>query len=223
MLNILDIANRACGLVGLDDAPTREQAKEFCRTRWKLLWGAELWPQARSVASVTLAAGADTVSLPATLELPTLVRRDADGVVVPAEYELAAMLTDPDAFRSRPGAPLYWTQIEPAGGQVRLRFSHAPATAMPLTVIGKRTCPEMANDADMPTIPGADLALIAHVEADLYEWMRQLAKSQAKRSEAIALQSQMLDQANNQAGQVSRFTPWDAGGQDMLPATKGWL
>ena len=208
MLTLDEIATKACALMGLDDTPSREQAKEFTRKRWKLLWGAELWPQTRMVSALTLVAGADTLALAATMEFATLVR-GADGTTIPVESEIAAMLSDADAFRANPGTPMFWSGIEPDAGLARIRFSHAPTADTAVTVVGKRTCPDLAADSDKPTIPGADLALLAHTEADLYEWMRQVGKSQTKRQEAVALVQEMRDQALGQAAQISRFIPWD--------------
>ncbi|MEN9631959.1 MAG: hypothetical protein RL077_363 [Verrucomicrobiota bacterium] len=215
MMTLLEIATNACATMALDDSATIDQAKAFVRKRWQLLWSSELWPQARTLATLALTAGTDIVALPATMEMPTLVRRSEDGTVIPVEHELAAMLCDPDAFRAKAGTPMFWTLIEPAGGFARLRFSAAPAENLALTAVGKAPCPALALDTDRPTIPGADLALIAFVEADLYEWTRQVGKAQVKLQEAAGLRQVMLDQALAQSGQITRIVPWDDGGPGL--------
>ena len=220
MLTLLEIATNACATMALDDMETLAQAKAFARKRWQLLWSAELWPQSRTLAGVTLAAASDIVALPDTMEMPTLVRRADSGEVVPVEHELAAMLCDPGAFRTRAGTPFYWTLIEPAGGLARIRFSSAPEADQPFTVMGKAPCPPLLDDAAKPVIPGADLALVAHVEADLYEWQRQVGKAQVKRQEAMGIQGLMLAQAVQQTGQVHRIVPWDGNASEDYPFGK---
>lgn len=223
MLTLLEIATAACATMALDDTATLTQAKAFVRKRWQLLWSAELWPQARTLAPLTLTAGTDILPLPGTMELPTLVRRTADGTLVPVEHELAAMMCDAESFAGKAGAPVYWTLIEPAGGAARIRFSMAPTADLAVTVVGKGPCPALTNDADKPTIPGADLALVAFVEADLYEWTRQVGKAQVKLQEALGMRQLMIDQALAQTGQVTRLVPWDAdtSGCDSFPYSKG--
>ncbi len=209
MLTLDQIARRACALMGIDDAGSVAQAKEFCRTRWRMLWDAELWPQPRTVAPVTLANAGDTVTLPATMSLPTQVRMTANGMVIPSDSELAAAMADPDAYRELGGETLHWTLIEPAeDGAVRLRFSRAAFRDTALTVLGKRAFTE-PEDASAPNIPGADLALLAHTEADLYEWQRQNGKAQAKRAEAMALEERMRGIALEQTAHFARFVPID--------------
>lgn len=211
MLTLHDIARRACALIGLEDSGTITQAKEFAATRWSMLWDAALWPQSRTVdTGLVLLADTDTVTLPPTLALPTQVRLKVSGLVIPADSELAGALADPDTWRDEYGGDdLSWTLIEPdpATGAARLRLSRRAAHDTALIVLGKRPCPVLL-DTTAPGIPGADLCLLAHVQADLYEWMRQLGKSQAKRAEAMALQAQMVDLATAQTGHGARLVPW---------------
>lgn len=221
MMTLAEIAGAACQVLGIDDEATQTQAKAFVRTRWALLWNSQLWPQARTVQSVTLLAAQTEVALAAPMELATLVRREADGAVVPAESEIAALLTDPNAFREQAGVPMFWCAGAPSGGLPTLNFSHAPTSNLALTVLGKAACPALTVDTDKPTIPGADLALIAHVGADLYEWQRQMGKAQAKRQEALALTAQMTDTVCAQAGYVTRLVPYDAADAGEFPWSKG--
>lgn len=217
MLSLLQIVQIATATLGIDDAATQEQAKTFARNRWTMLWNSEVWPQARTVQPVTLTAGTTEVTLAAPMELPTLVRRTDLGEVVPAESEIAGLLADAGLFRDRAGLPLFWCLAAPVGGLPVLKFSSAPATTMGFTVIGKRTCPALVNDGDTPTIPGADLALVAHVGADLYEWQRQMGKAQVKRQEAMTLQGQMSDTARAQTGNMQRIVPWEGESANAYP------
>lgn len=207
MLTLLEIAQAACDTLNLDDSPTLEVTKRFVRRRWSLIWGAALWPSSLGTETVTPDAEG-RLTLPDGVELALQVAL-ADGRIVQPESELArALLADGtdggrlqhswrEAGRSATGAPIL-TVRPPAG-----------AGLAPLTVIVKRAAPALA-DTSIPTLPGADLALIAHATADLYEWQAQMTLAQTKRQEALALQAQMLQQATNQAGVVTRFIPADA-------------
>jgi len=214
MKTLAGIALTACQVLGIDDSATVEQAKVFARDRWSMLWSAELWPQSRTVQPATLPATAAQLTVPVGMELVTLVRRTDTGEVIAAESEIAAILSDPSAFRDGAATPFFWCQIAPSGSQAVLRFSSAPRADLLLTLIGKAPCPDLANDDAKPTIPGADLALVAHVTADLYEWQRQMGKSQTKRQEALALESRMAELARIQSGNMVRIVPEPEGDWD---------
>ena len=63
------------------------------------------------------------------------------------------------------------------------------------------------GDTDSPKINGVDNALLAYVESDMLEHMRQYGKAQVKQGEAAAQMSLMRDLEMGQAAKETRVIP----------------
>lgn len=91
----------------------------------------------------------------------------------------------------------------------RIRLLQDPGETVTLLVLAKRRITSLSADSDSPIIQGIDDALIAHAQADMLENSRQYAKSESKRSEAVAQVKVAIDMEKNQSASVSRITPAD--------------
>lgn len=89
----------------------------------------------------------------------------------------------------------------------RLRLHRAFESALTLTVLAKRTALELAHANDTPNLTGCENLLIAYGVADMWERMRQVAKSQAKLNEAAALMSALVARDVLQKARVVQLVP----------------
>lgn len=202
MLTLLDIATAALDALNLDDSPSRDFARRFAARRWRMLWDAHLWPSSLGVEP-DMAPDADGLLLPAGASVALVVQASVAGTPVPEECEVARRLMSGDESAE----PITWRHdgVQPDGAP-RLRFSGLPPGAT-VSLVVKRPAPALAADTDRPTLPGADLALIAHTTADLYEWQQQFTLAAAKRAEAGALVDSMLAQVSAQSAHSPRIIP----------------
>lgn len=164
------IVDHACRLAGMEDEPTREIAWDFLRNRWSLIWNAFLWRTGLKTATFGPDYYREFLTLPSVPEIVAEVSTDD------TQY-----LPESDA---RPNMPRFTVSDAtimlypplPQGASAFVRYK-APAA-------------ELAETTLIP-LPGGAECLLAFVTADLYEYMRQLAKSQAKLQEAAALLERM--------------------------------
>ena len=80
-------------------------------------------------------------------------------------------------------------------------------------MLGKLTLPAL-TDSDSPKINGIDNALLAYVEGDMLEHMRQYGKAQVKQQEAAGAMMLMRDLESAQSAKIARLIPevpnvWD--------------
>lgn len=164
------IVDHACRLAGMEDDPTREIAWDFLRNRWSLIWNAFLWRTGLKTATFGPDYYREFLTLPSVPEIVAEVSTDD------SQY-----LPESDARPNMPrftvsGATIMLYPPLPQGASAFVRYK-APAA-------------ELAETTLIP-LPGGAECLLAFVTADLYEYMRQLAKSQAKLQEAAALLERM--------------------------------
>jgi hypothetical protein len=169
-MNVAQIIDHACRLAGMEDAPTRAIAGEFLRNRWSTIWNSYLWKTAlqaqvfgpdASRERLTLSSPAEFICEVRAGEVPYFPQADAD----------------PSGL---------WFKLE---GQDVVLAPPMPA-GLSCIVRWKPAAPVLADTSTIP-LPGGAECLLAFVTADLYEYMRQVAKSQAKLQEAAALLERM--------------------------------
>lgn len=205
-LTLLEIATHVCEVTGLTDNLSVEQAKRFVRRRWQMLWDSRTWRQARAVDMLTVTAGEPEVALPVHLELVTAARLGERELIGVRDSE--AMQISPAYFYESQNSPVYFLTLpRENSGQLRLRLLPIPRDGGTLTVIGKRVCPELVEDGDRPLLSGSDNALIAYAMGDMFEFMRQFSKAQAKFTEGAAHAANMANLEDAQAAQVVRLIP----------------
>lgn len=96
---------------------------------------------------------------------------------------------------------------ESARSHQRVQLADIPDGDGVLHLLGKRRLEEV-TDHDTPMLPGMEASVLALAEADMLERMRQYAKAQAKRAEALKIQVPMVfDLAKHQQPSTPVLVP----------------
>ena len=127
-----------------------------------------------------------------------------DGIY-PVNYETVFQI-EPDEF-NQSGTPTSFVVLpKDSSGNAVIKLVRKPNTAKTLLVLGKLKITAL-GDTDSPKINGVDNALLAYVESDMLEHMRQYGKAQVKQGEAAAQMSLMRDLEMGQAAKETRVIP----------------
>lgn len=216
-MTLAQIAAYACLKVQLSDATTLTTAKSFAAARWRMLWDAADWRQARHATTQTVEAGVQDVTLNADFGLIQAASWNGD-TELPVVSERSLLAADASALAAT-GTPGGYVVLPKVAGVCRLRLIPTPTMAGELMVIGKRNCPALEADTDEPDLPGAAESLCSFVEGDLWRSIfRQFSKGQACYDEANALLLRMRDLETNQSTNAWRIVPSVGSGYDS-----GWL
>lgn len=183
------IVDHACRLAGMEDDPTREIAWDFLRNRWSLVWNAYLWRTGLKTATFGPDYYREFLTLPSVPEIVAEVSTDD------SQY-----LPESDA---RPNTPRFTVS-----GATIMLYPPLPPGASAF-VRYKAPVAELAETTLIP-LPGGAECLLAFVTADLYEYMRQLAKSQAKLQEAAALLERMKSVEVGQRSSSATLIPHES-------------
>lgn len=183
------IVDHACGLSGMEDAPTREIAWEFLRNRWSLVWNAYLWRTGMRAAVFGPDSPRDRLTLPAEPEMICEVRVGETPYFPEADADPSGLW-----FRQE-GLDVFLFPPMPTGVSAIVRWKPPAAELEETTLV---------------PLPGGAECLLAFVTADLYEYMRQLAKSQAKLQEAAALLERMKSVETGQRSRSAMLIPHES-------------
>lgn len=215
-MTLSEIANYCAKVVGLTDNLTVQQAKDFCRARWKMIWDSANWRQGRQEVLGIVPAGTEEVVLPDVVELVLAARINAQpdgsgtgGFDLAPGSDLSALRTDPGGYNAAGATVAFSPTSRDAEGRARIRLHRPAAQDTELLLICKTKCPELAGDDDRPLLAGVDQALCAFTLADLYRWMRAFSKADAMLAEGGVHLTKMVELETNQAAQVARFIPED--------------
>lgn len=219
-MTLLELADFCAQSVGIPDNVTRDQAKTFIRHRWKMLWNSRLWKQALVTHTQSVTAGTQEV----TLTGPTLERmvnaRWGESQSIEGVAPDLAFRTDPRAWDQAGTVLAYTERPKAADGLLVIRFLYAPSETKDLLCLCKQKCPELSTDASEPLLSGADLALAAYGQGDLYRWLRQFSKARELFEEGAAHVAQMISADSEQSATSQRLVP---GGSSLeCPGALPW-
>ena len=178
--------------------------KTFIDLRYEMIWNAGLWRETLGTTSYSVAAETEDVTLNSTVDFPVAASWDNDGIY-PVNYETVFQI-EPDEF-NQSGTPTSFVVLpKDSSGNAVIKLVRKPNTAKTLLVLGKLKITAL-GDTDSPKINGGDNGLLAYVESDMLEHMRQYGKAQVKQGEAAAQMSLMRDLEMGQAAKETRVIP----------------
>jgi hypothetical protein len=204
-MTLKEIAQHVCDVTGLTDNLSVDQAKAFVRRRWQMLWDFHLWRQSLIVAQMQVMAGSDTYAAHHETDQITGAKlRDRNGndiLLLPVGDDFGEEL-----FPEH-GTPKYFQQMPKNMGVLSFKLMPCPVDDYVMSLKGKRKCPPLTNDEDEPSISGSSNALIAYSMGDMFEYMRQFTKAQAKFTEAVAHQEKMIEIERAQSANIPVLRP----------------
>lgn len=178
--------------------------KSFINQRYDMIWDAGLWRETLGTTSYAVAAETEDVTLNSTVDFPVAASWDNDGIF-PVNYE-AVFQIEPDEFNQSGTPTSYVVLPKDSSGNAVIKLIRKPNTAKTLLVLGKLKITAL-GDTDSPKINGINNALLAYVEADMLEHVRQYGKAQAKLAEAAAQMAIMRDLETGQSAKETRIIP----------------
>jgi len=187
--------------------------KSFIDRRYEMIWDSGLWRETLGTTSYNVAVDTTEVTLNSTVRFPVSASWD-ENEISPTNYETVFQI-NPELLDAS-GTPVsYLVLPNDSSGNAVIRLLRKPDKAKTLMVLGKLKITEL-GDTDSPKINGIDNALLAYVEADMLEHLRQYGKSQAKINEAGAQMALMRDLETVQSAKITRLIPsmppvWDVG------------
>jgi hypothetical protein len=179
------ISSLICKKVGTTDVDSQNTCALFIKFRYQWIYKRFPWRDGLRRDTATATAGSDSVALPTGVDRVISIRY-GDHFLDPVD-DTFFVESDPKIFE-RTGIPTSYQEYTDQNDDTkRIRLFPIPAVDGSMLIIGKRTLPELTQDASIPIIRGIDEVLIAHAEADMLEYHRQYGKAQAKRIEAEQL------------------------------------
>ena len=194
------------------DSDSLTLLKSFVDRRYEMIWDSALWRETLGTTSYSVAVDTTEVTLNSTVKFPVAAAWD-DQEIAPTNYETVFMV-NPDLFNDS-GTPVsYGVLPNDSSGNAKIRLIRKPDEAKTLLVLGKLKITAL-GDSDSPKINGVDNALLAYVEADMLEHLRQYGKAQAKINEAGAQMALMRDLETSQSAKISKLIPEVANAWDI--------
>lgn len=179
------ISSLVCKAVGTTDVDSQNTCSNFVKFRYQWIYKRFAWRDGLRRDSVTSTAGIDNVALPSGIDRVISIRY-GDHFLDPVD-DTFFVESDPKIFE-RTGIPQsYQEYTDKDDNTKRIRLYPIPAVDGSMFIVGKRTLPELLNDASVPIIRGIDEVLIANAWADMLEYHRQYGKAKEKRAEAEQL------------------------------------
>ena len=213
------------------DSATLDIIKNFVDRRYEMIWDTTLWRQTLATTTYTVAVDTDDLTLNSTVDFPVSARWN-DLEIIPMDYQ-AVFQIDPTLFNDSGSVTNFIVLPRDSSGNSRIKLLRKPNEEKSLLVLGKQkitadgntwttssststdVLPQMADTGE-PVINGIENALLAFVEGDTLEHMRQYGKAQIKFQEASGQLTVARDLDNHQAARVSSIVPhisghWEAG------------
>ena len=193
------------------DADSLALIKSFIDRRYEMIWDSGLWRETLGTTSYTVAIDTEEVTLNSTVRFPVSAAWD-EKEMVPINFETVFQL-NPDLLDGSGTPANYIVLPNDSSGDAVIRLVRKPDTAKTLLVLGKLKVTAL-GDTDSPKINGIDNALLAYVEADMLEHLRQYGKAQVKQQEAAGQMALVRDLETVQSARVSKLIPemasvWD--------------
>ena len=213
------------------DSATLDIIKNFVDRRYEMIWDTTLWRQTLATTTYTVAVDTEDLTLNSTVDFPVSARWN-DLEIIPMDYQ-AVFQIDPTLFNDSGSVTNFIVLPRDSSGNSRIKLLRKPNEEKSLLVLGKQkitadgntwttssststdVLPQMADTGE-PVINGIENALLAFVEGDTLEHMRQYGKAQIKFQEASGQLTVARDLDNHQAARVSSIVPhisghWEAG------------
>ena len=213
------------------DSATLDIIKNFVDRRYEMIWDTTLWRQTLATTTYTVAVDTEDLTLNSTVDFPVSARWN-DLEIIPMDYQ-AVFQVDPPLFNDSGSVTNFLVLPRDSSGNSRIKLLRKPNEEKSLLVLGKQkitadgntwttssststdVLPQMADTGE-PVINGIENALLAFVEGDTLEHMRQYGKAQIKFQEASGQLTVARDLDNHQAARVSSIVPhisghWEAG------------
>lgn len=213
------------------DSATLDIIKNFVDRRYEMIWDTTLWRQTLATTTYTVAVDTEDLTLNSTVDFPVSARWN-DLEIIPMDYQ-AVFQVDPTLFNDSGSVTNFIVLPRDSSGNSRIKLLRKPNEEKSLLVLGKQkitadgntwttssststdVLPQMADTGE-PVINGIENALLAFVEGDTLEHMRQYGKAQIKFQEASGQLTVARDLDNHQAARVSSIVPhisghWEAG------------
>jgi len=205
--------------------------KKFIDRRYEMIWDSALWRQSLGTTTYTVAVDTEDVTLNSTVDFPVSARWN-DMEIIPIDHQTVFQI-DPTLFNDAGSVTNFITLPRDSSGNAKIKLLRKPDKEKSLLVLGKLKITSDGNtwttssstDTDMlplmadtgePTINGIENALLAFVEGDTLEHMRQYGKAQIKYQEAAGQMAVARDLDVHQSARVTRIVPqvageWNAG------------
>ena len=205
-MTIRETAVKACGQLNLQDEASIEQAVAYAKDRWRTIWNGHLWKD--SVGYVSTGAevkdGGCYLSVP--LERVRNIRCN-DYAIYPIDPSNVFQL-DPMAFDNFGEITGFSEMVKDADGNRIVRIFSVPQEVgkQSFLVMGKKKCPELADD-DEPFLTGIDDALLEFVVGDLWRRDQQFTKANACYTNGSTFVEQMRKIDGEQSAANPRIVP----------------
>jgi len=193
------------------DADSLTLLKSFIDRRYEMIWNSGLWRETLGTTSYSVAVDTTDVTLNSAVQFPVAVSWN-DSEIGSMDYETVFQINP--ALFDESGTPTNFVTLpNDSSGNAVIKLIRKPDKAKTLLVLGKLKITAL-GDTDSPKIQGIDTALLAYVEADMLEHMRQYGKAQVKQQEAAGAMMLMRDLETAQSAKVARLIPtvpgvWD--------------
>ena len=182
-MNLGEIIDVACKLVGKTDDASKQLARTFAQRRYQSIYDSFAWRDAETMSTAFLPQGNNECLLPDGMDRVITIRASDNTFLDPVNLSLLIQ-TDPSVFE-RVGKPTSYREFITSGVR-RIQVFPAPKEATTLLVVGKQMLIQLIEDFDVPVLRNIDNALVAFVEGDMLERARQFQKAQLKFTEANA-------------------------------------
>ena len=225
------IAQFVADKVQKTDSSSIALIKKFIDRRYEMLWDSSLWRETLATTTYTVAVDTQELTLNSSVDFPISARWN-DLEIIPLDYQ-AVFQIDATLFNDAGAVTNFVILPRDSSGNAKIKLLRKPDKEKSLLVLGKQkvtsdgntwttssstdtdSLPSMADTGE-PKINGIDNALLAYVEGDTLEHMRQYGKAQIKYQEAGNQLSVARDLDNHQSARVTSIVPhisghWDSG------------
>ena len=208
-----DIAQFVADKLQKSDAGSLVLLKSFVDRRYDMIWNTGLWRETLGTTSYSVAVDENEVTLNSTVHFPVSAAWD-NNEIAPTNLDTVFRI-DPELL-SQSGTPVQFLVLpNDSSGNAVIHLIKKPDTAKALLVLGKLKVVAL-DDLDSPKINGIDNALLAFVEADMLQHLRQYGKAQVMQQEASAQLAVCRDLETSQSAKISKLVPemtgvWDIG------------
>lgn len=186
-MTLAEIADFVCSKVGQLDATSQGLCRDYANRRYEMIYDTENWQDTLAFGVGSTTVDSEYLAIPDTLERVLSIRYDSgnkrlwlEKVDVPFLLE-----TDPTIFE-RSGTPKYYAE-ERVSDVNSIRLAPTPDEVVEVDFWGKKVFAPLVEDDDSPIIRNIDNCLIAYVQGDMLQRMRQYTKAKECVEEAGTL------------------------------------
>jgi len=200
----LDLAQFVGDKLQKSDSGSLSMLRSFIDRRYEMIWDSALWRESLGTTSYTVAIDTQEVTLESSVDFPVSAVWD-DKEITPVDYSAVFQL-DPTLFNDSGAVANFIVVAKSSTGAAKIKLLRKPKESKTLLILGKLKITAL-GDSDSPLIKGIDNALLAFVEGDMLEHLRQYGKAQAKYQEAASQLTIAKDMENHQSASNTRIIP----------------